>query len=175
MDATMSTTTADGRYQLEDGVALVIKAGAQIVIIGARHNSSMLAHDRCGKYEGWPRFFASFTVKNGIPPANTDEDASKRIIGRWAMSESRASGEYVFAANGHYQLTGAIGTSHTTSGHDYDVIHTTTSAFQGDGSYSVSGNRLTMRRRADRNPEEVSFRFEQVNRGGLGWRDRFTS
>lgn len=172
MEATMSTTTADGRYQLEEGAALVIKAGAPIVIIGVRHNSSMFAHQRCSKYEGWPRFFASFTVKNAMPPTNTDEDASKRIIGRWAMSESRASGEYIFAANGHFQLTGAIGTSYTTSEHDYEVIHTTASAFQGDGRYSVSGNRLTMRRPADRNPEEVSFRFEKVNRGGPGWKDR---
>jgi hypothetical protein len=172
MQATMSTTAADGRYQLEDGAALVINAGAPIVIIGVRHNSSMFAHDRCSKYEGWPGFFASFTVNNAMPPANRDEDASRRIIGRWAMSESRASGEYIFAANGHYQLTGAIGTSYTTSEHDYDVLHTTTSAFQGDGRYTVSGNRLTLTRRAGRNPEEVSFRFEKVNRGGLGWTDR---
>ena len=172
MAAGMSTTTADGRYHLEDGVALVIQAGAQIVIVGARHNSSMFAHDQCSRYEGWPRFFASFTVNNVMPPANTDEDASKRIIGRWTMSEGRASGEYIFAANGHYQLTGAIGSSYTTSGHDHEIIHTTTSAFQGDGSYAVSGDRLTMRRRADSDPEEVLLRFEKVNRGGLGWHDR---
>ena len=172
MQAPMSMTTADGRYHLEDGAALVIDAGAPIVIIGVRHNSSMFAHDRCSRYDGWPRFLASFTVKSAMPPANTDEDASRRIIGRWAMSESRASGEYIFAANGHYQLTGAIGTSYTTSEQDYDLIHTTTSAFQGDGSYSVSGNRLTLRGRADRNPEEVAVRFEKVSRGGLEWNDR---
>jgi hypothetical protein len=171
-EAAMSTTTADGRYHLEEGVALAIKAGAQIVIVGARHNSSMFAHDRCRKYDGWPRFFASVTVNHATPPAHMDEDAATRIIGRWAMSEGSASGEYVFAANGHYQFTGALGSSYTTSGHDYEILHTTTSAFQGDGSYSVSGTRLTMRRRADGNPEQVSLRFEKVNRGGLGWKDR---
>jgi hypothetical protein len=172
MQAAMSTTTADGRYHLEDGAALVINAGAQVVIIGVRHNSSMFAHDQCSRYEGWPRFLASFTVKNAMLPATTDEDASKRIIGRWAMAEGRASGEYIFAANGHYQFTGALGTSYTTSGYDYEIIHTTTSAFEGDGSYSVSGNRLTLRRRADRKPEEVMVRFETVSRGGPGWNDR---
>ena len=172
MEATMSTTTADGRYQLEDGAGLVIGAGSTIVIVVARHNTSMFAHDRCTKYEGWPRFFASFTVKHATPPPHTDEDASQRIIGRWAMSAGRASGEYVFAANGRYQFTGALGSSYTTAGHDYDILHTTTSAFQGDGSYSVSGNRLTMKRRADGNPEQVSLRFEKVNHGGLGWSDR---
>lgn len=95
-----------------------------------------------------------------------------KIIGRWAMTESRASAEYIFAANGRYQLTGAIGNSFTTSEYDYAVIHTTTSAFQGDGAYSISGNRLTMHRRGASRPEDVSIRFDTVSRGGLGWKER---
>jgi hypothetical protein len=172
MEAAMSTTAADGRYHLEEGVAVVIKAGAPIVIIGARHNSSVLAHDRCTRYEGWPRFLASFRVKNATPPAHADEDPSSRIIGRWVMTESRASGEYVFAANRQYQFSGAIGTSYTTSERDHDIIYTTTSAFQGDGSYSVSGHRLTINPRAAGSPEEMSLRFVKINRGGSGWKDR---
>jgi hypothetical protein len=57
MEAAMSATTADGRYHLEEGLAVVILAGTSIVIVAARHNSSMLGHDRCTTYEGWPRFF----------------------------------------------------------------------------------------------------------------------
>ena len=170
MDAAMSTTTADGRYHLEEGVAVVIQAGTSMVIIGARHDSSMLGHDRCTRYDGWPRFFSTFTVKDATPPPHAD-DPSTRIIGRWATTESGASGEYVFAANRRYQLTGAIGTTYTTSEHDHDVIYAATSAFQGDGSYALSGNQLTLRPRAGP-PEQVSFRFVQANRGGSGWRDQ---
>jgi hypothetical protein len=172
IEAAMSATAADGRYQLEEGEAAVINAGASIVIIAARHNSSMLAHDRCTRYDGWPRFFSSFTVKNATAPARPDDDPSQRIIGRWAMTESRASGEYVFAANRRYQLTGALGAIYTTSEHNHDVIYTTTSAFQGDGAYAVSGNRLTLTPRATGTPEQMSFRFVQVNHAGTGWKDR---
>jgi len=170
MEAAMSMTAADGRYHLEEGVAVVIKAGGPVAIIGARHNSSMLGHDRCTRYEGWPRFFSSFTVKNATPPADAG-DPSTRIIGRWATTESGASGEYVFAANGRYRLTGAIGTTYTTSEHDHEVIYAATSAFEGDGSYAVSGNRLTLSPRAGL-PEQVSIRFVQINRGGSAWKDQ---
>ena len=170
MEAAMSTTTADDRYHLEDGAALVIKGGDPIVIVGARHNSSMFAHDQCTKYEGWPRFLASFTVKNVRPSVRADPEASLRIVGRWTMSESRASGEYLFAANGQYRFSGAIGSTYTTSGHDYDILHMTTSAFEGDGSYSISGNQLSMRRHGDDTAEQVPFRFEQgePRRTGVG-------
>ena len=171
IEASMSTTTADARYHLEDGAALVIEAGGRIVIVAARHNSSMLAHERCTRYEGWPRFVAGFVVTNAAPAA-TDDDLSRKIIGRWTMSESGASGEYIFAANGRYQLTGAIGNSYTTSEHDYAVIHTTTSAFRGDGTYSVSGNRLTLQHRGASRPEDLSIRFDIVSHGGLGWKER---
>jgi hypothetical protein len=170
MEAAMSATTADGRYHLEEGLAVVILAGTSIVIVAARHNSSMLGHDRCTTYEGWPRFFSSFTVNNATPPAQTDDPAT-RIIGRWTTTESGASGEYVFAANRRYRLAGALGTTYTTSEHDHDVIYAATSAFEGDGSYAVSGNQLTLSPRAGV-PDHVPFRFVQVNHGGSGWRDQ---
>jgi hypothetical protein len=171
MEATMSTTTSDGRYHLEDGVAMVVQAGGPMVIVAARHNTSMFGHDRCVKYDGWQRFFETLTVTGATLPAGTGDDTSQRIVGRWAMSEGRASGEYIFAANGRYQFAGAIGTSYTTSEYDYDVIHTTASAFQGSGSYSISGDRLTMRRDGG-DPEHAIVRFEKVNRGNAEWNDR---
>ena len=171
MEAAMSTTSADGRYHLEEGVAVAIAAGAQVVILAARHNSSMFAHDQCTRYDGWPRFFASFTVKSATASAAGEEHSPTRIIGRWVMTESRATAEYVFAANHHYQFTGALGTMSTTTERDHEVIYTTTSAFQGDGDYSLSGNQLTLSPRAG-TPEQVSIRFVQVNRGGSGWTDR---
>ena len=171
MEAAMSTTAADGRYHLEEGVAVVIQAGASKVIIAARHNSSLLGHERCIRSDGWPGFFASFTVRTAMQPTPADKDPSERIIGRWVMTEGRASGEYVFGANRCYQFTGAVGSSYTTAERDHEIIYTTTSAFQGDGSYSVSGSRLTLTPSAGV-PDQVSFRFVQVNRGGTGWKDQ---
>lgn len=174
MEADMSKLSADGsRYDgYEDGAALIVKAGAQIAIISVRHNSSLLAHNDCQrKYETWRRFFNSFTVKNAAVTKNV-EDISKRIVGRWSMSEAGASGEYIFAANGNYAFIGAIATSSTSSDYNYEYLHIKTHAFQGDGSYSIAGNQLTMKKRSVNNPAQVRFRFEKVNHGGTGWKDR---
>lgn len=172
MEAPMSMTGSDGRYNLEEGAALIVKAGTQIAIISVRHNSSLLAHDACyRRYNTWRRFFNSFTVKNAAVAKN-EEDVSKRIIGKWEMSESGASGGYIFAANGNYAFSGAIGSSYTTADYRYEYLHIKTYAFQGDGSYSLSGNQLTLKKHGGRDTEQVRLRFEKVNRGGTGWKDR---
>ncbi|HMG92354.1 MAG TPA: hypothetical protein VK589_19990 [Chryseolinea sp.] len=174
LEAGMSKLAADGsRYDgFEDGGALVIKTGNQIVIIASRH-TTMLAHTDCvNKYETWRRFFISFTVKNAIIPKRVD-DPPKRIIGVWTLSGyGPASGEYIFAANGNYQLTGGLGTSSTTRDQNYEYLHIKTYAFQGDGGYSMTGSQLSLKKRNDKNPEQAQFRFEQVNHGGTGWKDR---
>jgi hypothetical protein len=80
--------------------------------------------------------------------------------------------DYIFAANGNYQYLGGVGTTFKASDYNYEYIHTRASAFQGDGSYSITGNQLTIMRRGDKNPEQVRFRFEKVNHGGTDWSDR---
>jgi hypothetical protein len=173
IEAGMSKLSADGtRYDgFEEGAALVVKAGTQIVIISVRHNTSFIGHDDCRlKYETWRRFFNSFTVKNIAIP-NSTEDISKRIIGKWTASEAGAIGDYIFAANGNYGFIGAIGTSSTSSDYRYEYLHIRTYAFEGDGSYSIAGNQLTLKKRGV-NPKQVKFRFEKVNRGGAGWNER---
>lgn len=175
MEAPMSKLSADGsRYDgFEDGAALVIRTRNQMAIIAARH-TTMLAHIDClNKYETWKRFFNSFTVKNVTVAKDTEEESSKRIIGRWELTGSGpALGEYIFAANGNYQLAGAIGTSSTTTDYNYEYLHIKTYAFQGDGSYSMEGNQLSFRKHGDKNPERVQYRFEKVNHGNTGWKDR---
>ncbi|MEQ1763091.1 MAG: hypothetical protein ABL984_08105 [Pyrinomonadaceae bacterium] len=173
MEAGMRKPSSDGtRYDgFEDGAAFVIKAGAEIAVIAARHNTSLLGHSDCFKsYDRWRRFFNSFAVRNIPGQAGTNSPAA-RIIGRWSMSESGASGEYVFAANGNYALVGALGTASTSSDINYDYLHIKTYAFPGDGSYAISGTQLTLRRRGG-SAEQVRIRFEQVNHGGVGWVDR---
>lgn len=174
IEAAMSKLSADGsRYDgFEDGAALVIKIGTQIVIISVRHNASMMAHGDCQrKYETWRRFFNSFTVKNISLPENKEEDASTRIIGAWSQTESGASSEYVFAANGNYAFNGALGTTSTSRDYNYEYLHIKTYAFNGDGSYSFSGDQLTLKKQ-NRDPEQIKFRFEKINHGSVGWKDR---
>ena len=175
IEAPMSKISVDGsRYDgFEDGVALVIKTGSQIAIIAVRH-ATVLAHNDClNKYETWRRFFNSFKVKGAPVERNVVEEAAKRIIGIWKLTGSGAAlGEYMFAANGNYQLSGAIGTSSSTTDDVFEYLHIKTYAFQGDGSYSIENNELLLRPHGDKNAEQVPFRFEKVNHGGTGWKDR---
>jgi hypothetical protein len=176
MTASMNKLSADGaRFDgYEDGSAMVIKSGNTVAIISIRHNTSMMAHNDCvNKYETCARFFNSFAIKNATIPKKTEEASSKRIIGVWKLNAQGAvSGEYVFAANGNYQLVGAIGTSSTSTDYRYEYLHLTSYAFQGDGSYSINGNQLKLKRRGDKEPELQSIRFEKVNHGGTGWKER---
>jgi hypothetical protein len=175
MEAPMSKISADGsRYDgFEDGGALVIKAGSQIVMVAVRH-ATVLAHNDClNKYETWKRFFNTFTVKKADIPQRIEEESSKRIVGVWKLiSNGPALGEYVFAANGNYQLAGAIGTSSTTRDDYFKYIHIKSYAFEGDGSFSIQGNQLYFSKRGDKDPEQVQFRFEKINHGDTGWKDR---
>jgi hypothetical protein len=172
-EAGMSKLGADGsRYDgFEEGAAMIVKAGSQIVILSIRHNSSFMGHTDCiRKYKTMRRFFNSFTVKNVAIPKNEDNVAA-RIIGSWSMAESGASSEYVFAANSNYALIGALGSKYTTSDYRYEYLHIRTYAFDGDGSYSITGSQLSLKKR-NYAPEQIQFRFEKVNRGGMGWKDR---
>lgn len=173
MEASMSMTGTDGRYHLEEGAALLVKAGNQNVIISVRHNASMMEHDDCWKkYETCGRFFNSFTVNNVPIPNPSEEENTKRIVGVWKLTgHGVAAGDYIFAANGSYQFGGAIGTSTTTSDFRYEYLHITSYAWQGDGNYIITGDQLTLKKRGS-DLEQVQFRFEKVNHGGTGWKDR---
>jgi hypothetical protein len=172
IEAPMSITDAANRYQIEEGGAVVVKTGSQITIISVRHNSGLMAHDGCrNNYNTWPRFFNSFTVKN-ISSLPVNEDVSKRIVGVWTNSGAGVAADYTFAANGHYQSLSGVGATTVTTDYYSKYITTKSSAFQGDGTYSINGNQLTMLGRGDNSPEQIKVRFEKVNKGGTGWTDR---
>jgi len=172
-EANMSMTDASGRYNFEEGIAMVVKAGTQIVIISVRHNSSMMAHDECRlKYSTWKRFINSFTVKNTAFTAKADEEIGPRIIGLWKTAENMVISDYIFAANGKYQHGGAMGSSSTSTDFNYEYIHYKSYSWEGDGSYTIDGNRLILRKRGENTPRSVQVRFEKVNHGNTGWKDR---
>ena len=145
-----------------NGASLIVKAGSQIVIIAALHASLMPDHRQCwATYATWRRFFNSFTVRNTPIVMEAEGERSRRIVGRWAMTEGLAVRQYVFAANGTYTSGGAFGSAATGAIADASR----------NGGYSMAGDQLTMS--TPRGTEEqVRLRFERVNHGGTGWRDR---
>ena len=169
MEASMAGTDADGHYNLEEGAALLVKVDKQVVIISVRHNSSLLAHGECRRqYNTWRRFFNSFSIKNREPVKNR---IPVNLVGVWSQTESGASSEYVFAANGNYAFVGALGSSFTSSDYQYEYLHIKTYSFKGDGTYSNSGNRLILKKQ-NLPASEMQVRIEDVNYGGKGWTKR---
>ncbi len=162
VEALMGKLNPDGASfaGFEDGAALVVGSGNQYALVAVRH-SDLPGHVNCLRYEGWRRFFNSFTLKN-VPSARTADDGANRIVGRWTSVESGAVGDYTFAASGRYSYGGAISNTTQAQESTYDL--------QNSGTYSVSGSRLTMVRRAQ--PEQVTIRFVEVNQGGNGWTER---
>src|SRR5690606_19658104 len=63
VEAPMNATTTDGQYHTEDGAALVMQAGNQVIILSVRHSSLMSHWDCKNKYARWARFFNSLDVK----------------------------------------------------------------------------------------------------------------
>ena len=170
IEAGMQKQRPDGYYyDYEDGQAMVIDIGGQIAVITGRHNRGEMTCFCKHQYEYWRKFFNSFTVTNASPKKITD-DVSSRFVGSWQSMGGSALTKYIFAANGRYQFIGAYT---STSRISRDMIEMRTSGFTGDGSYVVNGNKLTTTRDADKSKKDVvQFRFEKVNHGGTGWRDR---
>jgi len=172
MEADMKKVRPDGYYyDYEDGAVWVIKYGNQIAVITGQHNRNMACFCQ-QKYEYWRRFFNSFTIKNFEAPKNSEPEISKRIIGDWMSIGSSALNEYLFAANGNYQYIGAYATTTKTTDAYYEYTHINTSSFKGDGSYLIKGDQLIFTKHGQRDGEQYLFRFEKVNHGGTGWKDR---
>jgi hypothetical protein len=171
VEADMKKVRPDGYYyDYEDGAVWVIKYGNQIAVVTGQHNRNMACFCK-QKYEYWNRFFNSFTINNFQASKNSELEVSKRIIGDWISIGSSALNEYLFAANGNYQYIGAYATTTKTTDAYYEYTHINTSAFKGDGSYSIKGNQLIFKKYGEKE-DPVQFRFEKVNHGGTGWKDR---
>jgi hypothetical protein len=79
-------------------------------------------------------------------PGFTQEsgDLAKQLVGSWQSVSSSASVAVIYAANGHFDDVGAVGSYHTTN--LGQLIYETHSTWPGNGSYQVAGDRLTMTR-----------------------------
>jgi len=170
MEADMKKVRPDGYYyDYEDGAVWVIKFGNQVAVVTGQHNRNMACFCQ-QRYDFWRRFFNSFTINHVQAPKNSEPEVSKRILGDW-RSMSSVWNEYIFAANGNYQYIGAYATTTKTTDAYYEYTHINTSSFKGDGSYSIKGNQLSFKKYGEKE-DRVQFRFEKVNHGGTGWKER---
>ena len=170
IEAALQKQRPDGYYyDYEDGQVMVIDVGGKIAVITGRHNRGEMVCFCKYQYEYWNKFFNSFTVANASPK-KTAGDGLSRFVGSWQSMGGNALTKYIFAANGRYQFIGAYS---TTSRISRDMIEMRTSGFTGDGGYIVNGNKLTTTHDNDRSKKDVvQYRFEKVNHGGTGWKDR---
>jgi len=168
IEASMQKPRPDGYYyDYENGVAIVIKLGNQIVMIVGRHQRGEMTCFCKHQYEYWPRFFNSFAIKNISASANNNAEIANRLVGTWQSMGGSALNKYIFASNGQYQFIGAYS---TTSYITPSMIELKTSGFKGDGTYSFNGNQLTTVK--DGKATTIQFRLEKVNHGNTGWTDR---
>ncbi|MFL5740860.1 MAG: hypothetical protein ACJ75B_11625 [Flavisolibacter sp.] len=169
IEAPMQKQRPDGYYyDYENGQVLVIGSDDRIFVIIGQHERGEMPCFCTYQYEHWSRFFNSFVVKS-VPPKKTESSGdAKTIVGSWKLQAESMSGQYIFAANGHYEFIGAYGTTSLISP---TMVELRTSAFKGDGTYSLKGNQLTILKKGE-NPEFIQYRLGQVNRGGTGWKDQ---
>jgi hypothetical protein len=157
------------QYDYEEGGIIAFKFGNTLGIASIRHEPVGL-YCQCKKnFNTWGRFVNTFTLK-GFTPAPPAQNPSSMIVGSWMLAQGGALNNYIFAANNRYQYYGGYG--------DYVKVDATTIAsrstvFKGDGKYVVAGNKLTITPDSRKNqPETYRVRFEKVNAGGKGWKDR---
>ena len=123
--------------------------------------------------DAWPAFFASlhFDVK---PTPQQEEAFHASIVGTWtAIASSSAAGQYTFTTQGRYRSTTAF--MQRIPGGANQVLETT-SAYFGDGKFSLNGKMLVLM--PDRgNAMSAVVRVEQVSQDngmqlGARWTDR---
>jgi hypothetical protein len=168
LEAEMVKDRPDGGRDYEQGAALVVGSGKQSAIIALRHEITGLNCQCKQRYNTWQRFFNSFAIKNLSPQSQRDTSPS-RFIGSWMSSGNRSISEYIFAANGRFQFIGGFGSYSKISN---EILELKTSAWQGDGSYSIQGDRLLFTRKGETKPDIYRFRFESINKGSTGWKER---
>lgn len=125
--------------------------------------------------DAWPAFFASLHFKTRPTPEQSQAFRSS-LIGTWSAATASVGGQYTFTQQGRYLSTAAF-MQRTPAG--TGLVLETTSAYFGNGRYSLQGNRLILTPDSGRgSPLSAAIRVEQESRdlgGPLGsrWTDRF--
>jgi hypothetical protein len=117
----------------------------------------------------WPRFFYSLSFRNWAPPGDQAAAMRRRMAGVWIGGGATAADRFVFSANGRY---GGASASQQYSAVNSREVLTTTTAFFGDGAYTLRGNSITLTHTNGRPAENGFIRVEQESKdGGRSWAD----
>jgi hypothetical protein len=142
-----------------------------VVILGSGKDPQVsmcfgeLVHDE------WPGFFASLHV-SAQPTPQFQRAFLSGLVGTWSIATATVGGEYTFTAQGRY-LSAAAFMQRSPAG--ASRVLETTSAYFGDGRFSLQGNSLVLMPDAGRgNGKTAPIRLEQVSQDvGRTWQDRF--
>ncbi len=117
-------------------------------------------------HNAWPGFFYSLSFKNW-PPTDQAAAMRRRIAGVWIGGGATAADRFVFAANGRYGGASASQQYNVLSSRE--VLETTT-AFFGDGAYTLRGNTITLTPDNRKRPENGFIRLEEESKDeGRSW------
>jgi hypothetical protein len=159
----------EGEARTKGAILLVARVNSEIATIIGTSKDFMVSN--CfGLLRGdlWPEFFYTLQFKNARPSGQEHAAIQQRLAGRWIMATGNVGLQYTFQANGRYADTAA--TQYRTSTSSNKVSETTTGFF-GNGSYSIDGSTLVMKR-DDNKRTAYFFRVEQVSRdSGRTWAD----
>jgi hypothetical protein len=151
------------------GFVLVAKLNDRLAVISGLSKDSLVS--ACfGELQAnvWPRFFYSLSFRNWTPSGDQAAALRRRMAGVWIGGGATAASRFVFSANGRY---GGSAASQQYNAVNSREVLTTTTAFFGDGAYSVRGNSITLTPNG-RAPENGFIRVEQESKdGGRSWAD----
>ena len=117
----------------------------------------------------WPRFFYSLSFRNWTPSGDPAAAMRRRMAGVWIGGGATAADRFVFSANGRF---GGASASQQYNAINSREVLTTTTAFFGDGAYSLRGNSITLTYTNGRPAENGFIRAEQETKdGGRSWVD----
>jgi hypothetical protein len=148
---------------------LVAKLNDRLAVISGLSKDSLVS--ACfGELQAnvWPRFFYSLSFRNWTPSGDQAAALRRRMAGVWIGGGATAASRFVFSANGRY---GGSAASQQYNAINSREVLTTTTAFFGDGAYSVRGNSITLTPNG-RAAENGFIRVEQESKdGGRSWAD----
>jgi hypothetical protein len=151
------------------GFVLVAKLSDRLAVISGLSKDPLVS--ACfGELQAnlWPRFFYGLSFRNWTPSGDQAAALRRRMAGVWMGGGATAASRFVFSANGRY---GGSAASQQYSAVNSREVLTTTTAFFGDGAYSVRGNSITLTPNG-RAPEKGFIRVEQESKdGGRSWAD----
>jgi hypothetical protein len=161
-----------GNYQMMFGFVFVAGLGNNRlgVIAGISKDPLVSSCYGLNLRNVWPKFFYSLHFKSWNSTSSSQQ-MQHRMAGTWMAGSATVADRWVFAPNGRFASASASATYSTNSSNE---VMQTTSAYFGDGTYSLHGNSITLTKDNDKgNPRKGWIRVEQESYdNGASWEDK---